>query len=309
MSSTISFTTVAKQWLSDKKPSVKITTYERYRIVLDSYLCQEFGKQPITCLDTDKINDFIVEYSKTVKPKTLCLILCVLKGIIKYVIERKYISSFDMNIRKIHKVKPVVTTLTKRESSKLNSRLNESENLYDLGVLIALNTGLRLGEVCALKWKNVDLSRKSIYVNGTVNRIPCNSGNKKTKLVLLTPKTETSHREVPIPDFLYKKLNQIDSDSEAFILTGKTDRITEPRNLQRRINTLSLKMFDRHIKFHDLRHTFATSSIENGVDEKTVSELLGHSSITTTLNFYMNVSFDNKKRGIRTLEKAIGPKP
>ncbi|MCQ2398202.1 MAG: site-specific integrase [Sphaerochaetaceae bacterium] len=307
MDENLSFEEVAKQWFSDKKKTVKITTEERYKIILDRYLCPYFGKLRITDINATLINDFAAESLEILNANTVSLIFCVLKSIINFAIRHGYVNNIGTNYRKIHKSRVPVTVLTKRECSRLNTELNKSENLYDVGILIALNTGLRLGEICALRWQNVDLRRKSIRVSGTVHRIQDETGKNKTRLVILSPKSESSYREVPIPSFIHKKLSKIVSSPDLFVLSKKADKITEPRNLQRRFSTLCYRLFNRPVKFHDLRHTFATESISQGVNEKTVCEILGHSNITTTLSFYVGVSFDDKMRGVRKLEKAIGP--
>ena len=140
-------------------------------------------------------------------------------------------------------------------------------------------------------------------------KVDFSNGENKTKLIINSPKTLSSKREVPVPDFILKLLKTHEpNDSNIFILSGKTDRISEPRNLQRTFRTRCKKILGYNVNFHALRHTFATLSISNGTDPKTVSKLLGHSTVTTTLNLYRTVSFDDKSNAITTLEKAIGPR-
>ena len=298
------FENVAEQWFKSKSETLKITTLERYRIILEKYLCKNFGFYEMSEITSEKINVFVSESCINLKSRTVKLIVCVFKNILCY----SGRTGTAVEIKKIHIMKHAVSSLTLSESSRLNNELFLSDNPLDLGILLALNTGIRLGEVCALKYRDIDFSRCSIHITGTVHRIRTNLQGKRTVLVCLPPQSESSVREVPVPQFIMKKLSHISFSPDSFLLTGGPDKMPEPRTLERHFSELSLKYFKRRVKFHDLRHTYATISISGGTDEKTVSEILGHADVATTLTYYRGVNFDDKLGNVRVLEKMIGPK-
>ena len=183
----------------------------------------------------------------------------------------------------------------------------DSDNLLDVGILIALNTGLRLGEVCALRWNNIDLIKKSLTVLGTVQRVYESNGNKCTKVKVLPPKTRFCERIIPLEGSILLKLKTLKCVDNCYVISGSSHPV-EPRVLQKRFKMISEKLIKRHVKFHDLRHTFATICISSGGDVKAVSEILGHKDVSTTLSFYKATSFEDKQKAIRKLKRKIGVK-
>ncbi len=303
--------TVISLWLESKKQVVKEGTYSKYRGIAERF-CFALNKTGTEEVSDSSINTYIDNLQHILSSVTVKSVITVIKEILIFAFD-KYVSDipFSCTFPKISTVISETQTLTFSESMKLNNELIKSGKLADICILIALNMGLRIGEICALRWENVDFARKSIFIKGTATRIrnDFSSGENKTKLIVNTPKTLSSKREVPVPDFILKLLKSNRSDDDGiFILSGKSDRIPDPRNLQRQFQTRCKKILGYTINFHALRHTFATLSISNGTDPKTVSKLLGHSTVTTTLNLYRTVSFDDKSNAIASLEKAIGPK-
>lgn len=190
------------------------------------------------------------------------------------------------------------------EQRKLLNFLYDELDRYKLGIIICLFSGLRLGEICALKTDNIDLFNKCIRITQTVQRIK-SDGQHKTSLYCAPPKSASSIRTIPLCDALFDLLVIMDLPGE-YLLNGRS--LMEPRTYQ--------YMFSRYLKsadinkknFHSLRHTFATNCIENGMDAKCLSEILGHSDVKTTMNRYVHPSMDNKLHQINRCFANYGQK-
>ena len=156
---------------------------------------------------------------------------------------------------------------------------------------------MKILEICALKWKNIDLDKRIIYVKSTLERI-YNKDLKKTKIIIDKPKTRTSIREIPISNKLYellKPLRRVYND-EDFFITGKSNKFLEPRNYQYTYKQVLKKSKVKEHKFHCLRHSFASECVEVGMDIKALSEILGHSNVGITLNRYVHPSYKEKRK-------------
>lgn len=173
----------------------------------------------------------------------------------------------------------------------------------DLPALLSLYTGMRLGEICALKWRDVDWEKCTISVNRTVQRLAGGNGGARTALAIDAPKSQSSRRILPIPEFLMEKLRRLHGDGASGFIFGSGDRPAEPRTVQRRFKRMAEKLGIEDAHFHTLRHSFATRLMELGVDVKTVSVLLGHGSAQTTLNFYAHSLAESQREA---LEKLAG---
>lgn len=177
-----------------------------------------------------------------------------------------------------------------------------------LGIYISLSTGLRIGEICALKWSDIDVADGTITVQRTIERIYVVEGEKKhTELVINTPKTVNSCREIPMSKELLAMVKPMKKvvNGDFYVLTND-DKPTEPRTYRNYYNRLMEKLDIPKLKYHGLRHSFATRCIEAGCDYKTVSVLLGHSNISTTLNLYVHPNMEQKKRCINKMLKSLG---
>ena len=181
------------------------------------------------------------------------------------------------------------------------NELNKVDSRVTLGVLLSLLLGIRESEVCGIRFCDIDLNNKVIYINHIISRVKSFNTKNKTKLIVSTPKTENSKRTLPIPEKLYNSLLELKRDSKDnyYLLTG-TDSFMDPRTFynhyKRYLNDLNLDY-----TYHDLRHTFATNCIDIGIDYKTLMELLGHSNITTTMNIYVHPTINSKRDYINKL--------
>ena len=196
--------------------------------------------------------------------------------------------------------------LSKDEQNMLENNLKEKPNIRKVCLLLCLYTGLRVGEICGLKWDDIDFSNKSLTIKRTIERIKNKDENIKSKTILIesTPKSDTSNRIIPIPDFIISLLLLFRSDNSYFVLS-KSNKLYDPRLFESFYSRILKSSNINHNKFHTLRHTFATRSIESKMDIKTLSEILGHSQIETTLKLYVHPSYDMKKSSIENLVRFM----
>lgn len=187
--------------------------------------------------------------------------------------------------------------LDKGEQEALLAILLHNTDLRKFGVLLCLYTGIRIGEICALKWENVDLINGVISIRKTLQRIQCIEPctGRKTKVIITDPKSNCSIRDIPLPTFLTKMAQEYHSKPEAYVLTGCEEHYIEPRLLQYEFKKYIHACGLEGVNYHALRHTFATRCIDLGFDAKTLSEILGHTNVNITLNRYVHSSLDTKR--------------
>ena len=161
-------------------------------------------------------------------------------------------------------------------------------------------TGLRIGEICALKWSDIDLNETILHVNKTVQRITSSNGSKKTKVIITSPKSESSVRDIPLPPRIIDMLGSFKRDNDNYIISQGRDPV-EPRTLQYRFERLLDDADLPQIRFHSLRHIFASNALMLGFDIKSLSEILGHSSANVTLKLYVHSSLGVKREYMNLL--------
>ena len=289
------FKNVSKEWLEYKKNSIKKSTYYNYKFIIEKHLNKTFGEQNVEKIKD--YNQYIQELTSRLSSKTIRDIICVLKAILKYYEEENdYKLKFKrMNIPKLEKKE--IKILSPKERIKLEKYCLNDKNLKSLGILLSLNTGLRIGEICALKWENIDLKEKNIYVKRTLQRI-YDAENRTSKIIIDKPKTETSIRCIPINSKIYEELNKLKKgfSNKDFFLTGANEVYIEPRVYQNYYKNLLKNCKIKEYNFHILRHTFATNCIDVGMDIKSLSEILGHATVDITLNRYVHSSRKMKEK-------------
>lgn len=296
----LTFRTVAEEWLRYKKSMVKESTYYNYLFCLEKYLYPKF--ENVCIANINDYNDLIDELSEKLSPKTVRDIVSKLKSILKY-----YEDEYDVNLRikrmslpKLEKGR--LKILSKKEKNRLEKYCTKENSLKSLGIFICLNTGLRVGEICALRWKNIDFDERIISVKETLQRVYLKD-EKKSKIVIDKPKSRTSIRNIPINSKLYEILKPLKNvyRKNDFVLTGSETEFVEPRNYQYYFKLLLEASKVKKYKFHILRHTFATNCIEVGMDIKSLSEVLGHSDVNVTLSVYVHSSDKIKKKFLEKL--------
>lgn len=292
---------VLLDWVNNKT-DVKIQTKQKYENLIENYLKEQFDTQKSTSLKEENFIDFFNTLEKQkVSTSTRKTLLYIIKASILRGHSKNEMPLLDLSEIKFKSEKKEIEILSKLEQSKLESHILSTKlNIRKLCILLTLYTGLRIGEVCGLKWENIDFENHALYVKRTIQRVKCDDGIKKTKLIESTPKSKSSIRKVPIPAFIVDLLKQYYTNDKDFILSGST-KLYDPRLLENSFSRLIKKVGLKKIKYHALRHTFATRSIEAGVDIKTLSELLGHSTVDITLKTYVHTSDELKKKAIDKL--------
>ena len=294
----IPFKAETKHWLLFKKASIKNSTYYRYKYIIEKYILSYFKNKNIYYFIDYDFNIYIEHLSTILTVKTIKDIVMVFKSILKY-IERKYNIDYKLDLISIPKCEQEEMQILKdNEKNKLENYCLESNSLRNIGIVICLNTGLRLGEICALTWNNINLQENLISVNKTVQRVY--KGKTNTSIEITSPKTKKSVRKIPISKKLYCQLSALKKANhytgEEYFLTGSKEKYVDPRTYQRTFKKC-LKICNLHdYNFHILRHTFASNCIKIGMDVKSLSELLGHSDVRTTLNLYVHSSYNTKKK-------------
>ncbi len=296
----------AYEWFQDHRNFVKTTTMSAYFMHIRRYVVPEFG--PRERITGDDVQDFVLRTIHSgLSQKTTKDIYRVLKMIYRYGVKKKWFPAEEWDIRWPEKEKKTkLKTLTAADQKKLMQYIETHFSFTYLGIYISLSTGVRVGEVCGLKWSDIDLDRGVLSVNRTVERIMNigrGEGAPSTVIYISTPKTVNSAREIPISSGLKKMLKPLSKIcNNAYFVVSNKETPAEPRFLRSCLSRLLAELHIPRISFHGLRHTFATRCIERGCDVKTVSLLLGHADVETTLNLYVHPSDEQKRRAV---EKAL----
>ena len=298
------FKDACKEWLEYKKSSIKISSYAKYNFIVEKYILPFFNNCKLYELNKNSLNELIIK-NNNLAPSTQKNIATVFKAIISFVND-KYNLSLEITSCQFKKVYAEnMKVLSVLEQEKLVRYLLNNIDLINLGILVCLFTGLRIGEICALKWSDIDLKNKTIKVSKTIQRVQIvdDYHNSKTTIISQSPKSNNSIREIPMTDdlisIIYKNVKNFNKNT--YFLTGNKHYI-EPRNLQNKFKKILANAKINDINFHALRHTFATRAIENGIDVKSVSEILGHSNVSMTLQKYVHISMQQKLKEINKLK-------
>ena len=299
---------IAAAWKEYKRPYVKQSTMAAYVLILENHILPTFGED--NSLPEQSVQAFVLHKIESgLSTKSVKDILIVLKMVMKFGVKKEWMTYYEWDIKyppsSENKVLDVLSVTNHR---KILNHIQSHFTFMGLGIYISLSTGLRIGEICALKWSDINVTDGILTVNRTIERIYIIEGEKKhTELVINTPKTKNSCREIPMNKELLgmlKPLKKVVND-DYYILTND-ERPTEPRTYRNYYKRLMEKLDIPKLKYHGLRHSFATRCIEVGCDYKTVSVLLGHSNISTTLNLYVHPNMKQKKRCIDKVFKSLG---
>lgn len=300
---------VYNEWCQYKRRQVKVSSLSTYQILYIKIVAPRFGNTKVGYMDKKMVTSFIYDLLDTGRSKKYCSdILILIKMLIRFAGDELDVKVPDTTWKVLWPTNnkdaaPKLERYSAEEYRKIVSYVMNNPSPRNLGILLTICSGMRIGEVCALQWQDVDIANKVIHVRKTIERIylPDNIGTdkKKTTIEIGTPKTSSSDRYIPIlKDILpiVKKFSSVCNPD--YYVCSCSEEFIEPRTFRsyyRRFILDKVKL-DHCVKFHLSRHTFASTLIENRVDVKTVSVILGHSDISTTLDVYVHPS-DDAKRG------------
>jgi len=288
-------TELAEEYITVKTPLLKDSTVSNYRMKLDTHIIPALGNIECCSIKPQSVYDIMnTMRDKGLSERYISDVIVLLKSIIRYA---GYAYGIKNNISGIimpKRMKPEIKILSESEQMQLKSYIDSNPSLTTLGISISLYTGIRIGELCALQWKDIDLEKRTLTVSKTIQRIQTNDSGKRTTLVITEPKSQSSVRTIPIPECLIEKLKAFVTRTDYYVLSG-TIKPVEPRTMQNRFARILKNVNLPSVHYHSLRHAMASRCIALGFDVKTLSEILGHSSVEITLNRYVHSSLDRKK--------------
>lgn len=299
---------VFESWRAQKERQVKKTSLSNYLSHWFVHIRPDLGDVPIEQLDKKYLTKWVYSKMDAGISKKHCVdLMIVLKMLMRYASEEYSILIPDTHWKMLWPTENMqaaqkLERYTEAESKKITAYVKDNPQPRNIGILIALCTGFRIGEICGLRWDDIDIENKQIHVRRTIERY-YDYENHKTYVVENTPKTVSSNRSVPIISQLLPLLRNFKKAyREDYYVCTCTEKPTEPRTLRNyyRMFILEKVKLDHCIKFHGLRHTFASTLIENKVDVKTTSVLLGHADVSTTMNIYVHPSDDAKRDAVRS---------
>ncbi len=292
-------------WLQNRKKSIKRSTYSGYSYCVKTHILPYFADIELENLEKSSVVAFIGNIrQKKLADTTVHSVLGVFKAVIKFGVHSNLICPEILAYCTVNCRRTESRVLRVQDSMEMKEYLLEQNTIFSIGILLCRGTGIRIGELCGLKWEDVNFSTKTICIKRTISRIPNPDrtlGQPRTILYIRTPKSHTSLREIPIPQYLLSHLENMREEPHKYLLTG-TEICTEPRNIQKKFKTVLKHCRMQDCNFHAMRHGFATACLEKGIDCKTVSSILGHASIRTTMDFYLHTSMRQKQNCIDAVE-------
>jgi len=307
---------VLMEWLGKQALTIKASTYVKYRNLTNGHIAPALGQLPLEQITTARLTRFMQEKVERgrldgcggLSCSTLQSLLLILKSSLGYAVQERYMSPMTFALKCPEVKREPAKALTVKEQALLERSLYSEMDASKLGILLCLYSGLRIGEVCALHWCDIDLHNGLINVRQTAQRLQKKetSAEKKTTLFCDLPKSECSVRSVPIAPFLMDLLHAFCGEPDDYVLTGLPDKPMEPRTYQYRFKRYIADAGVSDVNFHILRHTFGTRFIELGGDPKTLSELLGHASVEITLNKYVHPSLEIKRQQMARFSSIRG---
>lgn len=301
----ILFSQAAAGWLEEISGNLKHSTYVKYNNIYRKHLEKALGSIPLSGMSGQEIQERISEHllverlSDSIR-KSVC---CVTKQILEFAGEKYSVCAPMPELSAGKPMNRPVETFSKDEQSRLLACVYNGMDRFKAAILLCLYTGMRLGELCALKWTDFDFRDRMVAVNRTVQRITTKEDAAGTVLMETAPKSESSRRTIPLTDEMAGLLKGIGGDGE-YVFGG--DRPLEPRTMQYQMKRILREACVENRNFHILRHTFATNCVESGMDVKTLSVLLGHSDVKITLNRYVHPTMESKRKQIGRLPDFYG---
>lgn len=300
------------RWLESRRGYIKEATYANYSTAVYNHIIPTLGQFALSELNEKKLQETVLwwmehgrhDHSGGLSLKTVKDLLMITKLALRAAIKDGLIPNINMDVEfptteKVKKLK----VLSKDDQLKLTQAVYLNLTPKNMGILLCLHTGIRIGELCALQWKDINLQDKTLSINKTIQRIFMRDENgiAYTKIIITPPKTRSSNRVLPLSSFIFPVLKKVQCANPAYYLLTGNEHYIEPRTYRSYYNRFLKKNNIKHVNFHGLRHTFATRCIEGGADYKTVSELLGHASVNMTLNLYVHPQMEQKRKCVELI--------
>ena len=298
---------IIELWKKEKIIYVKKSTYSAYLLLLENHISPYFGE--LYDIEEKDVQDFALnKLTSGLSTKTVKDLIIVIKMILKFAYKNKFLEYKEIDIKFPTKSDTRdLEVLSIPDHKKLLKYVQENFTFKNLGIYICLSTGMRIGELCGLQWCDIDIDNGIIKVRKTVQRIyVVEKDRRHTEILMDSPKTKNSIRDIPMTNELIKLIKPLKKivNNEFFVLTND-EKPTEPRTFRSYYQKLTKKLGLPNLKFHGLRHSFATRCIESKCDYKTVSVILGHSNISTTLNLYVHPNMEQKKKCVDQMNKLF----
>lgn len=310
------FSYIASEWFESIKLHTKTSTQNKYHNMLTNYILPEYGNQPFNTITYEFIEahcKFLLESEgkkgNGLSTKTVSDVLAIIRNISKFAIRKGIYVANDANAVQIRQdIKPM-RVLNKAEQRQLCEYILKRPEACSIGILVCMFTGLRIGEICALRWEDISFSDQSIYIHHTLQRIQMHRGHgAKTEVIVTTPKSSCSIRKIPLPDEILEILVLNKKASSGYVLTNDEYKFIEPRTMQNKFKKILKAAGIENANFHALQHTFATRCVELGFDVKSLSEILGHATVNITMNRYVHPTYEMKKENMKKLSGLLAVK-
>jgi len=286
-----------EHYLETHKILIKPSTYWVYHDYIENHIRPYFTNMSCGTLNQALMQTFVTEkLEKGLSVAMMQSVFTFLKKGLEGMVEANV---FQICFPKPSN--PRIDVLSVEEQRRLEAVAKESDDINRVGILLCLYTGIRVGELCGIKWQDVDFDGKQLHIRHTLQRIKCKDNDTKTRIILLSPKSKSSQRTIPLPEFLLIILKEHQRESSGEFMLSKGGRAIEPRVMQYRFHRLLELAVIRQRSFHITRHSFAVRALESGFDIKTLSEILGHSSPIITLKRYAHVLDEHKRKSMESL--------
>ena len=294
---------IYNEWLQSIQLRTKESTRANYQLKWNNHIYPVFGELAVSEITTNDIYNFIhTKQNSGLSDRYISDIIVLMKSIFKFAVKHYHIEDpLDGII--MPKKKPAEIKILDDNKNDLKNYLLENLNSKNLGIMLAMTTGIRIGELCALQWKDIDFEKRTLTVRKTIQRIQTHSKMRKTKLIMTEPKSETSKRCIPLPESVLSLLCRFKGNDDFYICSGK-EKPVEPRTMQYRFAKILKNVNLPSVHFHALRHMFASECVKLGFDIKALSELLGHSSVRITLERYVHSDFAIKQEYMKRITFA-----
>lgn len=313
---TKTFGELADLWMQTIKPQIKESTYVKYKNSLSNYILPVYGECEVFELTFSSLETYAASLlegggikKKGLSTKTIADILAIIRAILNYGNQHGYAVSCLGKRICVKQAGKELSVLTALEQERLIRYLLHNNNQKNLGLLLCLFTGIRVGEICALRWEDISLAEKQLYIHATMQRLQCEGADsRRTKIIVTTPKSRSSVRIIPLPEILVEYISKNYENRQGYVLTNHTMKYVEPRTMQNHFKKVLRQCGIRTINYHALRHTFATRCVELGFDIKSLSEILGHANVNITMNRYVHPSMELKRNNMNKLADLFSVK-